>query len=284
MAVETIMAEEETKPQVKEPEETKETKEPEVTEDKVEILAREMGWRPEDDFQGDKVDFVDAEAYIRKGQDIQNSMRKSLKDQKQQLSDMSTNIADLKVHNEKVYRVEIANLKKEITSLGIQKKEAIEDGDVQKVNEIDEQIDTIKESMSQDEEPGQTQQQPATNQEFDEWVKDNPWYLVDKEMGSYADSIAENSKGVSFKRIAALVDKKVKEMFPDKFMGQQKKNGTTVNTDRVESATRKQSTSKFTEANLTKEQKGIMTQFVKRGIMTKADYISDVALMAGGTR
>jgi len=289
MAMETVITETEEKVELP-PEETgkpEETKQTETDEDRIEALAREMGWTPKEDFKGDDADFVDAETYIRRGRDIQESMRKSLKEQKQQLAAMSNSLAELKSHNEKVYKAEIARLKKELTSLKTQKKEAIEEGDVDRVNDIDEQIDVIKESISSEKEEPATTNQPPENPEFNEWLKNNQWYLEDDEMARYADSIAATHRGISFKRIAKLVDKSIREVFPDKFPDKQKtkaNTNTTTTTTRVEGSTRQRPSGRFTEADLTPEQKSIMNQFVRQGIMTKEEYIKDIALISGGAK
>lgn len=288
MAMETVITETEEKVELP-PEETgkpEETKQTETDEDRIEALAREMGWTPKEDFKGDDADFVDAETYIRRGRDIQESMRKSLKEQKQQLAAMSNSLAELKSHNEKVYKAEIARLKKELTSLKTQKKEAIEEGDVDRVNDIDEQIDVIKESISSEKEEPATTNQPPENPEFNEWLKNNQWYLEDDEMARYADSIAATHRGISFKRIAKLVDKSIREVFPDKFPDKQKTktNTNTTTTTRVEGSTRQRPSGRFTEADLTPEQKSIMNQFVRQGIMTKEEYIKDIALISGGAK
>jgi len=289
MAMETVITETEEKVELP-PEETgksEEAKQTETDEDRIEALAREMGWTPKEDFKGDDADFVDAETYIRRGRDIQESMRKSLKEQKQQLAAMSNSLAELKSHNEKVYKAEIARLKKELTSLKTQKKEAIEEGDVDRVNDIDEQIDVIKESISSEKEEPATTNQPPENPEFNEWLKNNQWYLEDDEMARYADSIAATHRGISFKRIAKLVDKSIREVFPDKFPDKQKtkaNTNTTTTTTRVEGSTRQRPSGRFTEADLTPEQKSIMNQFVRQGIMTKEEYIKDIALISGGAK
>ena len=254
------------------------------TGDKVEILAKEMGWQPKEDFKGDEANYVDAESFIKKGQDIQDSMRKSLKDQKRQLSEMSSSLTELKSHNERVYKAEVGRLKKELAELTDQKKMAIQDGNVEKVNELDGQIDTVKESIAVPEKTEPGEKAVATTDNFDEWAKANPWYENDKEMAAYADAIATKHEGAPFKRIATLVSKQVKEMFPDKFSSTPA--GTTTTTpsqSRVEGAGKKTTTAKFTEADLTDSQKAIMGDFVKQGIMSKKEYIADIATMAGGT-
>lgn len=270
MDEETIVIDE---PKV-EPEPKKEPDEKvEPNEDKVEALAKEMGWQPKDNFKGEE--YVDAAEYIRKGQDIQDGMRKSLKDQKKQLSDMSSSISELKQHNERVYKAEVSQLKKELSDLAKQKKTAIEDGDVDKVGELDEQMDTVKESM----EPPEKPEKAETTPEFEDWVGENDWYLKDAEMAAYADTLSDQYKGAPFSRMSALVTKQVKEMFPDKF-SQKKSERTPIS--RVEGGDRKPPSIKFTKSDLTDSQKSIMSQFVRQGIMSEKQYIEDIAKVAGG--
>jgi len=263
---------------------TKETQEiQEPKENKIETIAKEMGWVSEEDFNGDKSDYVDAETYIRRGRDIQDNMRKSLKEQRQQLNDMSESIEALKSHNEKVYKAAVSKLKLELTTLKAQKKEAIEDGNVNKVNEIDEQIDFVKGSIDtkEPEKSKKGDEKPELTSEFKVWIGKNPWYETDDEMATVADNIAREYKGISFQRLEKLVDKKIKEAFPDKFPS----TNTTKQTDavnRVEGSSRRQAGTKFTEADLSESQRTIMNQFVRQGIMTKKQYIEDIASMAGG--
>ena len=238
--------------------------EPEPTE--IETLATEMGWRPDGKDKEGKT--VDAETYIRKGRDIQDTMRGHIKDQKQQLTDLGHSVDDLKLHNERVYKAEVITLKKELSTLKKEKKEAVEDGNVEKVDEIDERIDDVKEAIVKPE-----PQEPSTdNPEFNEWIKTNAWYRDDPEMAVYADTIADKHVGAPFKRVAALITKQVKEMFPEKFKGPEKPKPSPV-----EGATKKTTTTKFTKADLTENQKSIMKQFVRQGIMTEKAYIEDIS-------
>lgn len=263
---------------------TKETQEiQEPKENKIETIAKEMGWVSEEDFNGDKSDYVDAETYIRRGRDIQDNMRKSLKEQRQQLNDMSESIEALKSHNEKVYKAAVSKLKLELTTLKAQKKEAIEDGNVNKVNEIDEQIDFVKGSIDtkEPEKSKKGDEKPELTSEFKVWLGKNPWYETDDEMATVADNIAREYKGISFQRLEKLVDKKIKEAFPDKFSSTNTTKQTNA-VNRVEGSSRRQAGTKFTEADLSESQRTIMNQFVRQGIMTKKQYIEDIASMAGG--
>ena len=229
----------------------------------VEDLATEIGWRSGGE--------LDAKDYILKSRDIQDTMRDHIKTQKTQLNELGSSVADLKVHNERVYKAEVKQKDAEIKVLKAEKKEAIEDGDVEKVDELDEQIDGLKEEMAE------PIVQVPVNEDFGIWVENNKWYQEDKEMADYADSIADRNEGAPFKRVTVLVEKKVKEMFPDKFPAQK----TAPPASPVEGAGKKIASSKFTKADLTDSQKTIMGKFVKQGIMTEKQYIEDIGTTQG---
>lgn len=233
----------------------------------VEEIATELGWNG--DHKGEN--FVEAKEYILKGREIQNTMRDHIKDQKGQLSDLVSSVDELKTHNERVYKAEVKTLKSELSTLKQEKKEAIEEGDVDKVEALDDQIDEKKEAIKQ----------PAaksdSSPEFETWVKDNDWYNSDPEMAKFADTIADSNVGAPFGRLSAMVTSKVKAMFPDKFTGAKK--ATTPSP--VEPSTRKTIAAKFTKANLTSGQRSIMNQFVKQGIMTEKQYIADIEKVEG---
>lgn len=237
----------------------------EVTQDekvnKVEDLAAEIGWRADGE--------LDADAYILKSRDIQDTMRTHIKDQKKQLFDLGSSVKELKTHNERVYKAEVSKLKTELTTLKQEKKNAIEEGDVKKVEELDSQIDGVKDAM---ESPAE---EDAGNLEFNDWAKDNIWFNKDKEMTAYANAIADQHQGAPFSRISALATKKVKEMFPDKFTTTRKESSP------VEGSEKRTISTKFTKADLTQGQRGIMSQFVKQGIMTEKAYLADIAKTQG---
>ena len=242
--------------------------------DPVEALAVELGWNP--DFEGDGK--VDAKTYILKSREIQDTMREYIKEQKAQQRELSDSVAALKAHNEKVFKAEVSRLEDELKELKKERREAIEEGDVEKVDELDERIGGVEKTMPQPE----TKEKPRSTAEFDAWIVDNKWYEEDPEMAAYADTIAGENKGAPFARVAALVDRKVKEMFPDKF------TDTTPATPAkkrspspVEESGSRPRAAKFTKADLTDGQKAVMSQFVRQGIMTEKQYIEDIAKTQG---
>jgi hypothetical protein len=249
--------------------------EPEVT---VESLATDMGWKPEDDFQGET--YVDAATYIRKGEDIKESMRQHLKDNKRKMTAMERGIDDLKIHNERVYKVTLDKQRKEIDDLRSQKREAIEEGDADKVDEIEgrmlEKYNTLDEPPRRPPEPD-----PEETAAFEGWQNENAWYRArgsnsgDPEMTAYADRMADlpEYSALPYDRKINAVTEMVKKAFPDKFSSPRR----TPSANAVESPRGAVGKRQFSPRDLSSDQKTIMNNFVKRGIMTEKQYINDLA-------
>lgn len=242
--------------------------------DSLESVATELGWNAEYDGE----DKVDAKTFLLKSREIQDTMRNHIKDQKGQLKELTSSVAELKSHNERVYKAEVSKLKSELETLKEEKREAIEDGDVDKVDELDEKIDGVEDAIKEPEKKEDT----GNNEEFEAWVAANKWYEKDPEMAAYADAIASESKGASFQRVAALVDRKVREMFPDRFSEKALDTPKAAKTtSRVERSGGRPQGKQFTKTDLTDSQKAIMSQFVRQGIMTEKQYIADIAKTEG---
>ena len=93
----------------------------------VEEVAKKLGWRPKEEFNEEPENYVDAETYILRTKDIQDTMKGHLKDQRRQIKDLVSSVEDIKLHNKKVYKAEIAKLKEKVNDLKTKKNEAIED-------------------------------------------------------------------------------------------------------------------------------------------------------------
>jgi hypothetical protein len=222
----------------------------------VKDLAKELGWNENFDDNPDK--FVDAATFIRRSRDINSGLRKQIKE-------ITNVVSELKTHNKRVYKAEVQRLTEELTTLKAQRKTAIEDGDVERVEKIESKIEDIKEKTSQP--PA-----PVPNTGFDEWVEENPWYRNDDDMRKFADKAGLEYEGLPFQKILKLVRKDVEAEFPDKFKKAPGRPGASP----VESGSRRSSSKTRSEADLTAAQKDIMHQFIRHGVMTKAEYISDL--------
>lgn len=253
----------------------------------IEKLAEKLGWRK--DHKGD--DAVDAATYILRSREIQDTMREHNKDLKNQLSTIQGAVEALKQHNEKVYRADVKRMQAEIEELRKQKRAAVELADVEKVDELDQKIEDIQSDIKEEEEKSK-EPTDFVNPIYDEWIKDNEWYLTDNEMAAYADTVAQQYQGAPLDRIYKLVRQKVAEVWPEKFVNEvpEEKPVSKVAAkpvpkaapNPVEAGKQRGSSNTFTVADLTPEQQTIMKQFVASGIMTEEQYVKDIAKLQEG--
>jgi len=266
---------------------TEESSEP-SGENPIEELATKLGWKPDHDSES----FVDAETYILRSREIQDSMKNHNRDLKGQLNTLQSSVEALKLHNERVYKAEVNRLQSQLNKLQSERDSAIEMADKDKVKQLDGEIDSIKKNLS---EPEPQEPAPTSNPIYDEWVKDNQWYVTDKDMAVFADNVAQQYVGAPADRVYSLVRQKVAEVWPEKFKQTQPENkpqsklaqveetskGKKANpvgpVSPVEGATKSGNKPTFTKADLTSDQQSIMRQFVAQGIMTEDQYIADIA-------
>lgn len=248
----------------------------------VEELAAQLGWRA--DHEGE--DAVDAATYILRSKDIQKSMSKHNKDLKENLSTVQASINALKEHNERVYQADVKRLQDEIAALKKERKSAIELADVDKVEELDAQIEEKQKDIATPKMNDASKSNAVENPVFDEWIQSNQWYLEDQEMAQYADTVAQNYVGAPLERIYSVVRQRVQEIFPEKFTQEKSATAPKVAAKPIgpvspvdKGSNNKGNAASFTKADLTPEQVNIMNQFVRGGIMTEEQYINDIAKM-----
>lgn len=238
----------------------------------IEELAVSMGWNPS--FEGaEGKEKLSAKDYIKKGRDIQRDMSKRLKSQSDAIDEMKSSIQGIQDHYEKVSKAEIAKAKKELKD---KRKEAIIDGDVDAVEKIDEEMDTLKEQEK-------TNKKEAKNKDkiFDDWISDNKWFEEDAEMVNYANyklaSELKRNPSLSTSEQLDFARKSVEDKFPEYF-GKSKPEKKTPPTAVNEGGSRPGSGAKkeFTSADLSADQRAIMKTFVRQGIMTEKQYIADL--------
>lgn len=235
----------------------------------IETTAREQGWKPLEEFDGDKAKWVSAETFVAKGELINKieSLGKKLKD-----ADKA--IKMLTEHHQKVKESEF---KRAVEYLKAQKKQAYEAGDVDKIIELDDKIAEVKENQkTQKEEPVAT---PEVHPSFQKWQNENSWYTTDSEMRADADAFgnayAANNPEKTPEEVLDYVAKKVKRLYKDRF-----ENPNRNKASAVEGGGNRQETSNESFA-LSEDEKRVMNTFIRSGIMTKEDYIKELKKVKG---
>lgn len=236
----------------------------------VEDRAREQGWKPKEEYEGDSSKWVSAETFVAKGELIEKieALSKELKGQKK-ANQM------LLEHHDKVKKSEFDRA---VAFLKSQKKRAYEDGDVDKVIEIDEQLLNVRDTQKLQAQAVQAQEdEPHPN--FVAWTSQNKWYNQDSDLREEADTIglahSQRYPNKTPEEVLSYVEKQIKKMYPEKFTNPNRSKPTAVE---GASAPVSRSTSSF---ELSDDEKRAMMTFVRSGIMTKEQYISDLKSIKG---
>ena len=201
---------------VEQVEETQVSTAPEVDEDTLKE-AKRQGWVPQEDYTGPEDKWVDADTFVKKGREINAILRKDNEFLKREVAEMKTTMQEFKkFHAEtekRAYDRAMADLRE-------QKKEAISQGDGERVLEIDDALDELKQKRQEE----KVEAARPTNQPdpiFTEWNSDNTWFGKDTELTAEANLIGEVVKRQNPTLVGSEfleeVTKRVKRMYPEKF-------------------------------------------------------------------
>jgi len=244
----------------------------EVVVPSIEDVAKEQGWKPKEEFDGDVSKWVSAETFVAKGELIEKieSLGKELKNTKKAMG-------MLQEHHKKVKETEFA---KAVEYLKAQKKAAYEAGDVDAIVELDDKIAEVRETQKNqkialEEETKQNNVHP----EFSSWVSKNKWYDSDVELRDEADALGTSyakRTGKEPGEVLKYVEEQIKKLHPDKFSNPNRNKPSTVEGSGTSGVTRK-----VEDIDMSDEERQVMMTFVRANIMTKEQYIADLKALRG---
>lgn len=243
----------------KEEEKVVEKKEPEKKEpNKFEESARAKGWKPKEEFEGDEGKWIGAEEFLKR-----EPLFDRIKQTTNEVKELKKTIEAMATFHKKNVDAEVA---KRLVELKSQKKEAIQTGDVDKVEEIDKAIEEQKQIKAD------VPKQEDIKPEIKEFLESNPWFETNKEMASFAIAYnkTQTESGVSLAESLKKTAQVVKRAFPENFKNQERqKSPPPVETPTHE----KGAETKYTVSRLTDEQKRVYDQMVKRHkVLTHDEY------------
>lgn len=236
---------------------------------RVQEEAISQGWVPREEFQGDEDEFIDAAEFVRRGE-----LFRKIESQSKELKDVKKALAGLAQHNAKIREVEY---KRALDELKSQKKEALSEGDAERVVDIDEKIDLVKDQQKQLHTQQVQEAVPEVHPELASWISKNPWYEANPEMRKFADRLGSALAGdMSPSDVLKEVEKEVKIRFKDKFRN--------PNRDRpgaVEGAANRQGKSVEADMELTDVEKTVMKTLVDGGHITREEYLKQLKAVKG---
>jgi len=163
----------------------------------VDALASEMGWKPLDQWQGDKTKWRPADEYVRATVNINKSLAKDQKAMRDQIERMARTSAAV-VEQQVIERLAAAEARF---------ADAVESGDVAAAKAATNAIKRIE----------ATAPQPASAE--DEFAAANPWYGKDDEATAHAVSVSQRlaQQGRSIPEQLEAAAESVRKRFPELF-------------------------------------------------------------------
>lgn len=259
----------------------------EIQEEAIKTRARGLGWSGKQEWQDagkDVADWRPAREFVDR-QSLFDKIR-AVKDDNYHLKRENSGMKkDLEIIKDYVKQMSEIEFKRAVAQLNEQKAVAVQNQDVGQVQRLDAEIDSLRDTRPEIK-VAQTEIPAGPPPEFNAWVDRNKWYNDDSELRAQADEfgygILAKNKGMPTEEVLRQVEVKVKKMYPEKFPGVVIK--TRGNAQVEAGGVRGEGTrprSKLSIGDLDDTQKKAMDAFVKRGVLTEAQYLDSLAKSMG---
>ncbi len=231
--------------------------------------AMEQGWLPKDEWIAagrDPEEHRSAKEFVERGE-----LYKSIHSTKRELKQTQATLDALQRHHRYVF--EKAH-QQAIRDLRAEKRLAIRNDDIDRLEEIETEIEQLQDQHVKEVAVVQAQTQAAQPApEFQNFVDRNPWYLTEKALRDEADAAGfiYLNNGGDRTQLFSHVEKEMRRKFPDKFGVKRAAPNAVAGVDR----SGKKAPSKD-DFPMSSEEKQIMMTFVNQGIMTEAEYIKEL--------
>lgn len=236
----------------------------EMTPLKEEALSQ--GWVPREEYEGDPDRFVDYAEFVRRGE-----LFRKIESQSKEMKELKRALKELATHNTKIREVEY---QRAVDALKAEKKAALNEGDAEKVVEIDDRIDLVKEQQrALQQQQVQDIVEPVVHPELQNWINNNPWYESNRAMRGWADArgVELAAEGLAPREVLQTLSKEVKQRFQEKFSNPNREKPGAVEGVRSRAATKTEAAFEMSEV-----ERQIMKRIVDTGVLTEADYIAQL--------
>jgi hypothetical protein len=239
-----------------------------VQPDPRELDAREQGWVPKEEWKGPEDKWRSLDEFLEVGERIKRThkdLRNELNGQKKANEELKDAVKQLIAGQEAIRRAE---REKTIKELKEARREAVADGDVVKVEQLDDAIE--KEKAQAAPKPKQQGPDPAVK----EWITKNSWYGPHNPQAmAFAEALDRSNAqaGVPVADSLSMVETEVKKRFPELFMTQTQQPRRPAPVETAGNSRPKNKAKSLSD--LPEVVQGIAKEFAASGVMSIADYI-----------
>lgn len=234
-----------------------------------ESQAREQGWLPKEEYQGDPEKWKPAKEFVERGELFGkiDHLGRELKETKKALK-------MLQEHHSKVKETEYKRAVDELKAL---QKKHLEEGNSDGYLETTELLTDLK-AEQKAREVLETNTTPQLDPRFTQWIEKNVWYNKDHDMRKFADVVgleyAQANPSLDPVEVLDFVARKIRMTFPQKFVNPNRNKPSAVEGGGS-------TPPKKSSFELTDDERRVMNTFVRTGVMKPEDYIAQVKAMRG---
>lgn len=246
----------------------------------VEAQAREQGWVPKEEWQGDPAKWRPAEVFVDRGE-----LLSKIKSQSTEMRELKGMLNHLSEQNRKLYE---AGYQRAIDELAAARDAAIEAGDARAVREFDAKIRAHEKALDETTKPTpQVDSRQIAEQNYKQFIAKNPWYEKNETMQDWA-----NGRAVKFKNnnphatdieVYEHLEEEARKKYPEQFKRVGAPNPDGKGERSGGSPPKKDGNSDFDAllASLPEDEAHIARNLVKRGHVTKEKFLEDYKLVGG---
>jgi regulator of replication initiation timing len=270
------------------------TEEQEVT-DPYEVKAIEQGWKPKDEWEGDPSEWRDAKEFVERGElfDKISDLNNYRKTQEKRVSELEKALRVLGEHNKKIAKIE---QEKALNRLKSMKADALEDQDHEAVVELDDKIADAKAQIKELDNEEVVTDEPTKSEPYDindpatypeevvSWLENdaNKWYMENAvargAMNAAAEAYAKKhypNGEPDYNKVIKHAEQEVRKAMPGLFANPNRQKGSVSEPSGKGVRTKTKTTHSVSE--LSDEQRTVMNTYVREGVMTAEEYISQLA-------
>lgn len=186
--------------------------------------ARAQGWSPKEEWRGPEDKWVDAETFLKRGEEIAPVMRERNKHLTRDIAEMKQL---LQIQHQSIAKAREQGYRQAIEELNEKQREAVRNADEEAFDAAERKKAKILKAYDEEHQA----QQPQIDPVFIEWCEDNEWYQNDPDLAAYADGIGPRvarESGMSGKKLLDEVAKRVKKTFHHKFANPRRSEASAV--------------------------------------------------------
>jgi len=262
-----------------------ESEEVEIDESTTEIsadeqLARDSGWKPQDEWDGAPEDWVSARQFNRNGEYL-----RKIHNQNRKIKQLDEVVGTLAQQQKKIFEAGYDKAKRE---LKMQLREANKEGDDASAEALEERMEQLEKQRTEDLAAVNIkveQEQPPIAPEFTTWVQNNKWFISNVPLRKYAETIgtefAQKNPQRTNVEVYQYVTAEVKKRFPEEFgtvqKSPKKKIGSPVVGGNDLSSGNRGNSAASVRVSLTPEEKAVGRALMDKGMYkTMNEYATDL--------